>query len=358
MGKHVFLNIILVLLFFAPQLNYASDLGYVTKNYCSNNKQDNFNSPHKKKNPKSIASTAPILIAQNNNQSYCPGSSLNIVSDMSITDTDNVITTIYVQISSGYVNGEDLLTLAGNHPSITTSWDALSGKFILTGLTGQPSTSAFIAAIKDIKYSSSNTSPSGIRTFSISIDQANYLPSNQHYYLYVPNAGISWTNAKAAAQSKTYYGLQGYLATILAADEAQLSGKQANGAGWIGGSDAASEGTWRWLTGPEGLANGGTGTVFWNGLANGSTPNFAFWNTGEPNQTGDEDYAHITASGVGIPGSWNDLSNTGGASGDYQPKGYIVEYGGMPGDPILRHHRHSLPHIHLKIPCFLPLLPP
>ena len=39
---------------------------------------------------------------------------------------------------------------------------------------------------------------------------------------------------------------------------------------------------------------------------------------------------------MGIAGSWNDLSNVGDASGDYQPKGYIVEYGGMPGDPVLQ----------------------
>ncbi|HEX5743163.1 MAG TPA: T9SS type B sorting domain-containing protein, partial [Flavobacteriaceae bacterium] len=64
---------------------------------------------------------------------------------------------------------------------------------------------------------------------------------------------------------------------------------------------------------------------------------FAFWNTGEPNQYlgANEDYAHITAVGVGILGSWNDLTNTGDPSGDYQPKGYLVEYG-KPGDPILR----------------------
>jgi hypothetical protein len=28
-------------------------------------------------------------------------------------------------------------------------------------------------------------------------------------------------------------------------------------------------------------------------------------------QSGNEDYAHITAPGVGQSGSWNDLSNTG-----------------------------------------------
>ena len=123
--------------------------------------------------------------------------------------------------------------------------------------------------------------------------------------------------------------MQGYLATITAADEAQLSGEQAAGAGWIGGSDEEIEGVWKWMTGPE------SGTIFWNGDLNGSTPNFAKWNTGEPNNLGDEDYAHVTAPGIGITGSWNDLSNIGNASGNYQPKGYIVEYGGSPGDPVL-----------------------
>jgi hypothetical protein len=35
---------------------------------------------------------------------------------------------------------------------------------------------------------------------------------------------------------------------------------------------------------------------------------FALWNTAEPNQYNgaQEDYAHITAPGVGITGSWND----------------------------------------------------
>jgi gliding motility-associated-like protein len=279
----------------------------------------------------SWAQTPPELTASGN-QFYCPLSQLPIVTGFTISNPDNVqIKAVYIQISTGYVRGEDQLILLGTHPNITAQpFNILEGKMELrwTG-TGNAVISELISAVNIVVFRSSSNSPSGSRTFSITIGEANYLPSTGHYYEYVPVIGITWQNAKTAAEGRTYYGLQGYLATITSAEEAKLSGEQAAGAGWIGGSDAASEGTWKWVTGPE------AGTVFWNGGINGSTPNFAFWNISEPNNQGDEDYAHVTAPGVGTPGSWNDLSNTGSTSGDYQPKGYIVEYGGTPGDPVL-----------------------
>lgn len=278
----------------------------------------------------SLNNVAPILIATGN-QVYCPATSMNIVTDFTITDPDDTgIDALYIQISQGYVSSQDQLILTGLHPTIVTSWNPTLGKLTLTGVASQPTYTELIAAVKDIKYSSSSSNPSGIRNFSITVGQANYLPSNGHYYQFIPNLGVTWSSAKNLAQTSTYYGLQGYLATITSSDEAKISGEQSTGAGWIGGSDEQQEGVWKWMTGPE------VGIVFWNGLANGTTPNFAYWNTGEPNSLGNENYTHITAPGIGLLGSWNDLSNNGDSTGNYQPKGYIVEYGGMPGDPVLQ----------------------
>ena len=284
------------------------------------------------KNFKSILATAPILTATGN-QIYCAGSAVNIVTSMSIIHDLAEIGTnaIYIQISSGYVNGEDLLTLIGTNPNIISTWNQTDGKLTLQSTTGGLAPySDFVTAIENIIFTNTTANPSGNRTFSITAGQANYLPSNGHYYQFIPSQGISWITAKSLAESTTYYGLQGYLATITAMDEAILAGEQASGTGWIAGTDQETEGVWKWASGPE------SGQVFWNGNSNGSTPNFAFWNNREPNDSGNnEDYAHITAPGVGIKGSWNDLP-VSGSNGEYIPKGYVVEYGGMPGDPALQ----------------------
>ncbi|MEL1239475.1 Ig-like domain-containing protein [Flavobacterium flavipallidum] len=290
----------------------------------------------------------PPTIKAEGDATYCPQSYVKIAKNVIITHDPSETSTdaVYIQISSGYVNGQDLLqlnnTFASSHPLITSSFSPSEGKLKLFSPTGALLPyEDFKEAIEAVEFYNSSPSPSGTRNFSISIGIGNlsYLPRNGHYYEYVPFDGINWTTARDAAASRSYYSLQGYLATLTAADEAQLAGAQAPGTGWIGASDVETEGVWKWVTGPE------AGTIFWRGEGNGTTTapfNFANWRApNEPNNSGNnEDYAHITAPAIGNPGTWNDLPLAGNplttANGNYYPRGYIVEYGGMPGDPILQ----------------------
>ena len=282
---------------------------------------------------------APTITASGN-QIYCPLIQIKVVTSFNIADPDDTtVIAFYIQISEGYKNGEDKLLLLGSHPNITATWSDSEGKLTLKSSSAAAATYIdIIAAVNDVVFESSSSTVSGIKKISFTVGDANYLPKTGHFYEYVEATGITWTNAKTDAASRTYFGLKGYLATITSAEEAKLSGEQAAGAGWIGGSDVETEGTWKWVTGPE------AGKTFFFGDPNGTTDGgttagsdipFSFWNIAEPNNQNNEDYTHVTAPGVGNPGSWNDLSNTGAASGDYQPKGYIVEYGGTPGDPVL-----------------------
>ncbi|MDC1179876.1 choice-of-anchor L domain-containing protein [Flavobacteriaceae bacterium] len=288
----------------------------------------------------------PPEIFSEGNEFYCPLSEQAIVTFFDITDPDDEsIEALYIQISEGYVQGEDLLILTGFHPGVQESWDPVSGKLELKGPGGAEALyTDLIAAVYDVKFISNNPNPTD-KSFSFTIGDTNYLEETGHYYEFISLVDVTWTESKELAENLTYYGLQGYLATITSAEENQIAAVQTNDVGWIGASDAANEGDWRWVTGPEGLENNGDGLPFWNGAGsqqggvavnNGNGSEYSNWNgTAEPNNAGPEHYAHVTSPNVGEIGTWNDLPNPASGGGDYQSKGYIVEYGGMPGDPVL-----------------------
>lgn len=146
-----------------------------------------------------------------------------------------------------------------------------------------------------------------------------FFEGSGHLYEYVSST-LDWNGAKTAAEGRTKYGATGYLTTITSQAENDFVAQRLTNAGWMGASDSASEGAWRWVTGPE------SGTQFCQGNINcvSVSGRYTNWNTGEPNDSGgNEDCGQFLAGGTG---KWNDLP----CSGTTLP-GYVVEYG-APGN--------------------------
>src|SRR5512133_3161391 len=99
-------------------------------------------------------------------------------------------------------------------------------------------------------------SASLVSTAAWAIPIAN--PGNGHYYDVIPAPGITWQDARAAALSQSFLGLQGHLATITSADEhgyVNLAIQQ-NGGGemWAGGyqnpeNETNPQAGWTWVNG-------------------------------------------------------------------------------------------------------------
>ena len=104
--------------------------------------------------------------------------------------------------------------------------------------------------------------------------QNNY---NGHSY-YRSTGSAVWTTARTNCSN-----MGGHLVTITSSGEQNFL-YTLWPSGWIGLTDEVVEGTWRWVT--------------------GETYSYTNWNSGEPNNSGNEDYVQFVSNG-----RWNDLNN-------------------------------------------------
>jgi hypothetical protein len=272
-------------------------------------------------------------------QTLIPDQAVIIDGGVAVINDAGTITNGQVLIADGYVQGSDVLSWDSSLAAslgISGSFNAATGLLTFTG-TASPADWQTLFRTVALTISSSITTT---RTISFTIGNAIPLSENGHFYEFIDDNGISWTAADSAAGSKTLFGLQGYLATITSAAENAFVAGKLQGEGWMGASDAGSESVWRWMTGPE------AGTQFFEqtgaasnsdnlaGVYSGISPGggvavgggYSNWQSGEPNDYGTgEDYAHFRDDGT-----WNDYSESNGSI-----VGYVVEYGGMIGDPTV-----------------------
>lgn len=145
-----------------------------------------------------------------------------------------------------------------------------------------------------------------------------YYSETGHYYEAIAAPGISWIEAKRAAESRTYNGIKGHLVTLTSQGEnnfilANLGGPVTLNSYWLGGyqlpGSVEPAGGWSWVTGEPWV--------------------YSNWISGEPNNQygGDvgvhpdgwhEEALHFWLNS----GKWNDFPN------DVPQNGYIIEYAG------------------------------
>ena len=171
-------------------------------------------------------------------------------------------------------------------------------------------------ALASLKVNTGATTGNVQISISTTVNPTGYYYNavNGHFYLPVATTQF-YTTARTLATQQTFKGQTGYLVTVTSANEESFiisNVPQSNI--WIALSDEVTEGYWRIDAGPE----AGTLIKTANGQLTGNIAGqYNNWCGGEPNNSGNEDYA-VTKWGGGS--CWNDLPNNFSCA-------YIVEFG-------------------------------
>jgi hypothetical protein len=206
--------------------------------------------------------------------------------------TFNLITTTGLTAASGF-------TLAGNKT-----------RLVVTGTMANINT-----ALASLKVNTGSVRGNVVLSVAATVNPTGFFYNGTNGHFYRPiSTGNSYTGARTAALNTTFKGQQGYLVTITSADEdAFIFNNVPQSNIWFALTDEAVEGQWRIDAGPE----AGTLIKTSNGQTAGNiVGQYNNWAPGEPNNSGNEDYAVTKWNGS----QWNDLPN-----GFFNP--YVIEYG-------------------------------
>ena len=231
-------------------------------------------------------------------------------------------------VLSGFTSTSTLLASISlvNPPSGTT--------FVLNTTTGLTAASGFTlsgnktrlvvtgtmvdinTALVSLKVNTGSVKGNVALSVAATVNPTGYFYNGVNGHFYRPiSTGATYTAARAASLATTFKGQTGYLVTITSADEdAFIFANVPQASIWFALTDEASEARWTIDAGPE----NGTLIKINNGQLNGNIPGqYNNWAPGEPNNSGNEDYA-VTKWGGGS--QWNDLPNNFYCA-------YVIEYG-------------------------------
>jgi hypothetical protein len=170
-------------------------------------------------------------------------------------------------------------------------------------------------ALASLKINTGSIKGNIALSVAATVNPAGYFYNGVNGHFYRPiSTGTTYTNARAASELTTFKGQKGYLVTITSADEdAFIYNNVPQSQIWFALTDEASEARWVIDAGPE----KGTLIKINNGQTNGNIPGqYNNWAGGEPNNSGNEDYAVTKWNGT----QWNDLPNHFNCP-------YVIEYG-------------------------------
>ena len=201
----------------------------------------------------------------------------------------------------------------------TTGLTAASG-FTLTGnktrLVVLGTMADINTALASLKVNTGSVVGNVQLSVAATVNPVGYFYNGVNGHFYRPIAtGATYTNARTLSSQQTFKGQQGYLVTITSVSEdAFIFANVPQSSIWFALTDEVSEARWTIDAGPE----NGTLIKINNGQLNGNIPGqYNNWAPGEPNNSGNEDYA-VTKWGGGS--QWNDLPNHFSCA-------YVVEFG-------------------------------